>query len=143
MVAHDLPADDELGGRRNRIAANHLPLIRSFLPESMLSGAHVRSSVQKFSIRSQACFKRRQRKTQRSKFANSFRNCAENQLPPLQKSLFHSIFCNQDHAHTNLVLRWERTSMMMTVVTSMHRRVSQRARAHVSLSGNAVFFAVL
>jgi hypothetical protein len=34
MVAHDLPADDELGGRRNRIAANHLSLIRSFLPES-------------------------------------------------------------------------------------------------------------
>lgn len=72
-----------------------------------------------------------------------FRNCAESQLPPLQKSLFHRIFCNHDNACTNLVARCVYAPMMMTVVTRMRRRVSQVARVHVSLSGNAVFFAVL
>jgi hypothetical protein len=72
-----------------------------------------------------------------------FRNCAESRLPPLQKSLFHRVFCNRDDACTTLVARRVSAPMMTTVVTRMRRRVSQLARVHVSLSGNAVFFAVL
>jgi hypothetical protein len=72
-----------------------------------------------------------------------FRNCAESRLPPSQKSLFHRIFCNHDNACTNLVARRVHAAMMTTVVTQMRRRLSQLARVHVSLSGNAVFFAVL
>jgi hypothetical protein len=72
-----------------------------------------------------------------------FRNGAESRLPPLQKSLFHRIFCNRDNAHTNLVARRVRAPMMTTAATRMRRRLSQLARVHVSLSGNAVFFAVL
>jgi hypothetical protein len=72
-----------------------------------------------------------------------FRNCAESGLPPLQKSLFHRIFCSYDDACTNLVARRVYARMMTSVVTRMHRRVLQLTRVHVSLSGNAVFFAVL
>jgi hypothetical protein len=72
-----------------------------------------------------------------------FRNYAEGRLPSLQKSLFHRIFCNHDNACTNLVARRVHAPMMTAVVTRMRRRLSQLARAHVSLSGNAVFFAVL
>jgi hypothetical protein len=72
-----------------------------------------------------------------------FRNFVESRLPPLQKSLFHRIFCNCDDAYTNLVARRAYARTMTTVVTRMRRRVSLLARVHVSLSGNAVFFAVL
>ena len=72
-----------------------------------------------------------------------FGNCAESRLPPLQKSLFHRVFCNRDDACTNLVARHVYVPMMRTVVTRIRRRASQLARVHVSLSGNAVFFAVL
>jgi hypothetical protein len=72
-----------------------------------------------------------------------FRNCAESRLPPLQKSLFHRSFCNHDNARANFVARHVYAPMMTTVVTRMRRRLSQLARVHVSLSGNAVFFAVL
>jgi hypothetical protein len=60
------------------------------------------------------------------------RNCAENQLPPLQKSLFHSIFCDHDDAHTNLVAHRVYAAMMTIVVTRMRRRMSQPTRVHVS-----------
>jgi len=72
-----------------------------------------------------------------------FQKCAESRLPPLQKSLFHRVFCNHDDARTNLIARRACAPMMTTVVTQMRRRVSQLVRVHVSLSGNAVFFAVL
>jgi hypothetical protein len=72
-----------------------------------------------------------------------FRKCAESQLPPLQKSLFHRIFCNCDNACANSVARRVYARMMTAVVKRMRRRVSQLACVHVSLSGNAVFFAVL
>jgi hypothetical protein len=72
-----------------------------------------------------------------------FRNCAESQLPPLQKSLFHRIFCNHGDTRTNLFAHRTRAQLMMTVVTRVRRRVPQLTGVHVSLSGNAVFFAVL
>jgi hypothetical protein len=61
----------------------------------------------------------------------------------VQKSLFHRIFCDHDNVRTNLVVRCVRAPMMASVVAPMRPRVSQLARVHVSLSGNAVFFAVL
>ena len=72
-----------------------------------------------------------------------FRKWAASRLPPLQKSLFHRIFCDCDDACANLVARRVYARMMTVVVKRMRRRVSQLARVHVSLSGNAVFFAVL
>ena len=72
-----------------------------------------------------------------------FRNYAEGRLPSLQKSLFHRIFCNYDDVRPNLFLRRVHAPMMSTAATRMRRRLSQLARGHVSLSGNAVFFAVL
>jgi hypothetical protein len=56
---------------------------------------------------------------------------------------FIVVFAIVTDACTNLVARRVYAPMMTTVVTRMRRRVSQLARVHVSLSGNAVFFAVL
>jgi hypothetical protein len=56
---------------------------------------------------------------------------------------FIVFFCNCDDVCTNLIARRVDARMMTTVVTRMHRRVSQLARVHVSLGVNTVFFAVL
>lgn len=138
-----LPATN-CGAQRTRIAANHFVLIRSFLIESDVFRRLRATICAKFFIT--PAYALRASSTQNvainmCKFF--FKNARRAGYRHYKNPYFTVFFCNHDDARTNLFARRACAPMMTTVVTQMRRRVSQLVRVHVSLSGNAVFFAVL
>ena len=110
----------------------------------MLSDARARPSVQKYSLRGHTCFERRQRKNVAINMRKFFFEIARRAGYRRYKNPYFIVFFAITTMHGRIwFARRACAPMMTTVVTQMRRRVSQLARVHVSLSGNAVFFAVL
>ena len=109
---------------RDRITANHLVLIRSFLIDSVCSPGSRAGICAKFFYRAGTFAANSVNEKCNARCANfSSQMCMRRELPPLQKPLFNRIFFNFCNVRTNrcCVLLARAINFKFDLVTSSHR----------------------